>query len=156
MYEMQVRAIARAALAVRQRTGRGPRLEIMIRASPTSAQLELVRVRVVSVAEEEGRSYRAPTSASGQSIELPRACFVAESIAGAMPTSFVGTNDLTQCGIGFSRDDIEGRIYLAMSRKIVNGSPFATIDEEGVGELRANRRRAGTRERPDLELWRSR
>ena len=57
VYEMQVRAIARAALAVRERTGRGPRLEIMIPLVAYERELELVRARVVSVAEEEGLRY---------------------------------------------------------------------------------------------------
>ena len=58
VYEMQVRAIARAALAVRERTGRGPRLEIMIPLVAYERELELVRARVVSVAEEEGLTLR--------------------------------------------------------------------------------------------------
>ena len=58
VYEMQVRAIARAARAVRERTGRGPHLEIMIPLVAYERELELVRDRVVSVAEEEGLSLR--------------------------------------------------------------------------------------------------
>ena len=55
--------------------------------------------------------------------------------------------------IGFSRDDIEGRIIPRyVEEKIVDGSPFATIDEEGVGELVRIAVERGRRERPDLEL----
>jgi pyruvate, orthophosphate dikinase len=152
VYEMQVRAIACAALAVRERTGRGPHLEIMIPLVAYERELELVRARVVSVAEEEGLSYGADFSV-GTMIELPRACFIADQIARHADFFSFGTNDLTQCGIGFSRDDIEGRIIPRyVEEKIVDGSPFATIDEPGVGELVRIAVERGRRERPDLEL----
>jgi pyruvate, orthophosphate dikinase len=58
-------------------------------------------------------------------IELPRACFIADRIAQHADFFSFGTNDLTQCGIGFSRDDIEGRIIPRyVGEKIVDGSPF--------------------------------
>ena len=72
----------------------------------------------------------------GTMIELPRACFIAGQIARHADFFSFGTNDLTQCAIGFSRDDIEGRIIPRyVEEKIVDGSPFATIDQPGVGEL---------------------
>ena len=86
-------------------------------------------------------------------IELPRACFIADRIARHADFFSFGTNDLTQCGIGFSRDDIEGRIIPRyVEEKIVDGSPFATIDQPGVGELVRIAVERGRRERPDLEL----
>ena len=152
VYEMQVRAIARAAVAVRDRTGRAPKLEIMIPLVAYERELELVRARVVSVAEEEGLSYSADFGV-GTMIELPRACFIADRIARHADFFSFGTNDLTQCAIGFSRDDIEGRIIPRyVEEKIVDGSPFATIDEPGVGELVRVAVERGRRERADLEL----
>ena len=152
VYEMQVRAIARAAVAVRERTGRAPRLEIMIPLVAYERELELVRARVVSVAEEEGLTYGTDFGV-GTMIELPRACFIADRIARHADFFSFGTNDLTQCGIGFSRDDIEGRIIPRyVEEKIVDGSPFATIDQDGVGELVRTAVERGRRERPDLEL----
>jgi pyruvate,orthophosphate dikinase len=152
VYEMQVRAIARAAVAVRERTGRGPHLEIMIPLVAYERELELVRDRVVSVAEEEGLTYGTDFGV-GTMIELPRACFVADEIARHADFFSFGTNDLTQCGIGFSRDDIEGRIIPRyIEEKIVDGSPFATIDQQGVGELVRIAAEKGRRERPELEL----
>jgi len=152
VYEMQVRAIARAAVAVRDRTGRVPQVEIMIPLVAYERELELVRARVVSVAETEGLTYGADFGV-GTMIELPRACFVAGQIARHADFFSFGTNDLTQCGIGFSRDDIEGRIIPRyVQEKIVDGSPFATIDESGVGELVRIAVDRGRLERPDLEL----
>jgi pyruvate, orthophosphate dikinase len=152
IYEMQVRAIARAARAVREQTGRVPRLEIMIPLVAYERELELVRARVVATAEEEGLSYGADFNV-GTMIELPRACFIADRIAHHADFFSFGTNDLTQAGIGFSRDDIEGRIIPRyVDEKIVDGSPFATIDEPGVGELVRIAVQRGRRARPDLEL----
>jgi pyruvate, orthophosphate dikinase len=152
VYEMQVRAIARAAVAVRERTGRGPHVEIMIPLVAYERELELVKARVVSVAEEEGLTLGTDFGV-GTMIELPRACFVADQIARHADFFSFGTNDLTQCGLGFSRDDIEGRIIPRyVEEKIVDGSPFATIDKEGVGELVRIAVERGRRERPELEL----
>jgi pyruvate,orthophosphate dikinase len=69
-------------------------------------------------------------------IETPRAALRAGDIAEESDFFSFGTNDLTQSAIGFSRDDVEGRIiprYVA--DKILDGSPFQSIDEVGVGEL---------------------
>jgi len=152
VYEMQVRAIARAAVGVRERTGRGPHVEIMIPLVAYERELELVKARVVSVAEEEGLNLGTDFGV-GTMIELPRACFIADQIARHADFFSFGTNDLTQCGLGFSRDDIEGRIIPRyVEEKIVDGSPFATIDREGVGELVRVAVERGRRGRPDLEL----
>jgi len=152
VYEMQVRAIARAARAVQDRTGRGPHVEIMIPLVAYERELELVKARVVSVAEEEGLSLGTDFGV-GTMIELPRACFVADQIARHADFFSFGTNDLTQCGLGFSRDDIEGRIIPRyVQEKIVDGSPFATIDTAGVGELVRIAVERGRRGRPDIEL----
>ena len=152
IYEMQVRAIARAAVAVRERTGHGPRVEIMIPLVAYERELELVKDRVVSVAAEEGLSFGTDFGV-GTMIELPRACFIADQIARHADFFSFGTNDLTQCALGFSRDDIEGRIIPRyVDEKIVDGSPFATIDQAGVGELIRIAVERGRRGRPDIEL----
>jgi pyruvate, orthophosphate dikinase len=152
IYDMQVRAIARAACAVREQTGRAPHLEIMIPLVAYERELELVRARVLSVAQEEGLTYGTDFNV-GTMIELPRACFIAGRIAQNADFFSFGTNDLTQAGIGFSRDDIEGRIIPRyVEEKIVDGSPFATIDQAGVGELVQVAVERGRRARPDLEL----
>ncbi len=152
IYEMQVRAIARAARAVQERSGRAPRLEIMIPLVAYERELELVRARVLSAAEEEGLRYGEDFGV-GTMIELPRACLIADRIAPHADFFSFGTNDLTQAGIGFSRDDIEkGIIPRYIEEKIVDGSPFTTIDEDGVGELVRIAVQRGRRARPDLEL----
>jgi pyruvate, orthophosphate dikinase len=152
IYEMQVRAIARAAREVRERSGQAPKLEIMIPLVAFERELELVRDRVVSVAEEEGLTYGADFGV-GTMIELPRACLIAGRIAHHADFFSFGTNDLTQAGMGFSRDDIEkGIIPRYIEEKIVDSSPFATLDETGIGELMATAVERGRGARPDLEL----
>ena len=69
-------------------------------------------------------------------IEVPRACFVAVRIARHADFFSFGTNDLTQTALGFSRDDVEGRFLTRyMERKVLDRSPFETIDTPGVGWL---------------------
>jgi pyruvate, orthophosphate dikinase len=149
---MQVRAIARAARAVRDRSGEGPKLEVMIPLIAFERELELARDRVVSIAEEEGLAYGADFNV-GTMIELPRACMIAGRIARHADFFSFGTNDLTQAGIGFSRDDIEkGIIPRYVEEKIVDASPFATLDTTGVGELMTIAVERGRGARPDLEL----
>ena len=72
----------------------------------------------------------------GTMLELPRACLVAGLIARHADFFSFGTNDLTQTAIGLSRDDVEGRFLGPyIDRGILDGSPFETLDEPGVGEL---------------------
>jgi pyruvate, orthophosphate dikinase len=152
IYEMQARAIFRAAAAVLRRSGRAPRVEIMIPLVAYARELELARDQVLRVAAEEGF---APARGFdlGTMIELPRACFIAGDIARHAEFFSFGTNDLTQTALGFSRDDIEGRVIPHYKDAgIVERSPFGTIDEEGVGGLVRMAVERGRAARPGIEL----
>jgi len=89
----------------------------------------------------------------GTMIEVPRAAMIAGEIAKSAEFFSFGTNDLTQMGWGFSRDDVEGAFF---SRYIELGifgvSPFETIDTEGVGRMVRIATEEGRAARPDLEL----
>jgi pyruvate,orthophosphate dikinase len=112
----------------------------------------LARARVLAVAEEEGFAYGRDFGV-GTMIELPRACFIADRIARHADFFSFGTNDLTQTAIGFSRDDVEGRIIPRyVDERILDISPFATIDEPGVGELVRTAARLGRLGSAELEL----
>jgi pyruvate,orthophosphate dikinase len=131
IYEMQVHAIMRAAKAVEE----PPHPEIMIPLVAYEHEIELMRDLVERVASEyemePGRDYTV-----GTMIELPRACFVADRIARHADFFSFGTNDLTQTAIGLSRDDAESKFMPAyIEDKIVDRSPFETIDAPGVGWL---------------------
>ena len=89
----------------------------------------------------------------GTMIEVPRAAVTAGEIAKYAEFFSFGTNDLTQMGWGFSRDDVEGAFF---SRYIELGifgvSPFETIDTEGIGRMIRIATQEGRAARPDLEL----
>jgi pyruvate, orthophosphate dikinase len=152
IYEMQVRAIARAALAVRERTGHNPELEVMIPLIDYERELDLVRAYIERVAGEEGLEHPADYTI-GTMIELPRACFLADRIAEHADFFSFGTNDLTQTGLGFSRDDIEGKILARyIELKVFDRSPFETIDAPGVGQMLRMGAWLGRKTKPDIEL----
>ena len=148
LYEMQVRAIFRAAKRVTER-GVDARVEIMVPLVDYERELELLRGLIERVAREESYSGHLV----GTMIELPRACFLADHIAEHADFFSFGTNDLTQTGLGFSRDDIEGRIlgrYIDL--KIFDRSPFETIDAPGVGQLVRMGAWLGRKTKGDLKL----
>jgi pyruvate,orthophosphate dikinase len=135
IYEMQIRAIFAAARAVHERTGDKPHLEIMIPLVDYERELQLARDLVLSCADDAGMVH-GEDFLIGTMIELPRACFLADNIAAYADFFSFGTNDLTQTGLGFSRDDIEGRILgRYIETNILDRSPFETIDAPGVGQM---------------------
>jgi pyruvate, orthophosphate dikinase len=133
IYEMQVRAIVRAATAVEKRTGEAPLVEIMHPLVGFRSELKLLRELTVRVAEEE---QFALDYLCGTMIELPRACVRADEIAQEADFFSFGTNDLTQTALGFSRDDAEGKfLTYYLEHGILEKNPFETLDVNGVGEL---------------------
>jgi pyruvate,orthophosphate dikinase len=152
IYEMQVAAIMRAAAAVRRRTESAPHVEVMIPLVDYERELELMRELVVRVADEHdmdrGRDY-----AVGTMIELPRACLIADRIAKQADFFSFGTNDLTQTVLGFSRDDVESKFLPTyLEQKIIDRSPFETLDTDGVGALLRIGAERGRRSQADLKL----
>ena len=152
VYEMQVRAVLRAAKAVTERSGDAPTVEIMIPLVTYEKELELMRALVERVAEEEINGDGVELHV-GTMIELPRACFVADRIAEHADFFSFGTNDLTQTALGFSRDDVEaGFLNRYMEERIVGRSPFETIDKPGVGWLVRLAAWVGRERKPELKL----
>jgi pyruvate,orthophosphate dikinase len=129
IYEMQVRAIARAARAV----GAGAVVEIMHPLVGFAEELRRLRELTERVWAEEAPDV---PRAIGTMIELPRACVRADEIGGEADFFSFGTNDLTQTTLGLSRDDAEGKFltrYLADG--VLERNPFEVLDQDGVGEL---------------------
>jgi pyruvate,orthophosphate dikinase len=146
IYEMQVRAIVRAALAVEERTGHAPLVEIMHPLVGFAEELRRLRELTVRTAAEEAEV----EYLCGTMIELPRACMRADEIAAHADFFSFGTNDLTQTTLGFSRDDAEGKFLTHyLDDRILTDNPFETLDRSGVGGLmeiaveRARRVKAG-------------
>jgi pyruvate, orthophosphate dikinase len=130
LYRMQAEAIFGAMRAVEH-----AKVEIMIPLVAYERELELMAGLIERTGTEHGFT-RGEDYLVGTMIELPRACLRADEIAPAADFFSFGTNDLTQTGIGFSRDDIEGRILARyIDLKVFDRSPFETIDKEGVGQL---------------------
>jgi len=88
----------------------------------------------------------------GTMIEIPRAALCAGDIAASAAFFSFGTNDLTQCGFGLSRDDSAGFLPLYLERGIYERDPFKSFDQEGIGQLVAWAARAGRKTKPDLKL----
>ena len=134
---MQTRAIIRAALAVLEREGETIGVEIMIPLVALSKELEIQREIVErTVAEELKAAGKELEVTVGTMIELPRAALVADQIAEYADFFSFGTNDLTQTGIGISRDDAEnGFLTQYVTSKVLERNPFESIDVDGVGQL---------------------
>src|SRR5436190_1985484 len=149
IYEMQVRAIVRAAIAVRGRTGDAPLVEIMHPLVGFREELRRLRELTVSVAAEEGElDYQV-----GTMIELPRACIRADEIARHADFFSFGTNDLTQTALGFSRDDAEGKFLTTyLEDEVLERNPFEVLDEEGVGDLMRIAVERGRGEKEEIKL----
>ena len=137
IYEMQVRAIVRAALAVAERTGEPPLVEIMHPLVGFAEELRRLRELTLDTASAEleqagnGLNYLV-----GTMIELPRACIRADEVAEHADFFSFGTNDLTQTTLGFSRDDAEGKFLTHyLDERILTANPFETLDRSGVGDL---------------------
>lgn len=152
IYEMQARAIFAAAVAVREGGAAAPRLEVMIPLVDYERELELMRAVVERAGDAHGLQ-AGEDYLVGTMIELPRACFLADQIAEHADFFSFGTNDLTQTGLGFSRDDIEGKILdRYVEAQIFDRSPFETIDAPGVGQMLRMGAWLGRKTRQDLKL----
>jgi pyruvate, orthophosphate dikinase len=150
IYEMQVRAIIRAAADVQERTGEAPLVEIMHPLVGFEEELRRLRELTVRTAAEEGDEV---AYLCGTMIELPRACLRADEIARHADFFSFGTNDLTQTALGFSRDDAEGKfLTFYLEDGILERNPFETIDTGGVGDLMRIAVERGRAVKDDLKL----
>ena len=149
IYEMQVRAVVRAARAVHDRTGEAPLVEIMHPLVGFTEELARLRELTERVAAEE------PTVEylCGTMIELPRAALRADEIAAEADFFSFGTNDLTQTTLGFSRDDAEGKfLTYYLEHGILERNPFEVLDEDGVGDLMRIAVERGRGAKPGIKL----
>jgi pyruvate, orthophosphate dikinase len=169
LYAMQVRALMEAALD-RVAAGGRPIIEIMIPLTIGREEMALARSwveeAVAAASASTVRSAKGAKTATrarsgagrvevliGTMIETPRAALRAADIAQKAEFFSFGTNDLTQMTLGFSRDDVEGRMMAAYLEKgLLPHNPFETIDTAGVGELVRLGVERGRAERPGLKI----
>jgi pyruvate, orthophosphate dikinase len=149
IYEMQVRAIARAAVAVQERSGEAPLVEIMHPLVGFEEELRRLRELTERVVSEEAPDI---VFQIGTMIELPRACVRADEIARQADFFSFGTNDLTQTALGLSRDDAGRFLAHYLEIGVLESDPFETIDQPGVGDLMRIAIERGRGEKPTLKL----
>jgi pyruvate,orthophosphate dikinase len=134
--EMQVRAILEAAAEIIKAGGKA-KPEIMIPVTCAKAELDHQKIIVDRVYKEVLAKFglKKIDFMYGTMIEIPRAALQAAEMAKTAEFFSFGTNDLTQMGFGFSRDDIGSFLPDYLNSKILPADPFQTIDQDGIGEL---------------------
>jgi pyruvate,orthophosphate dikinase len=150
---MQIRAIFEAAAEL-LKEGKKPYPEIMIPVVCDVKELEDQLAIAKKVYAEVLQKYGLKNLKHmfGTMIEIPRAAFVAGKIATVAQFFSYGTNDMTQMGFGFSRDDIGGFLPEYIKKGILPEDPFQTIDLEGIGEIIEIGIQRGRKARKDLEV----
>ncbi len=151
--EMQTRAVIEAAINVKKQTGLEIEPEIMIPLVGMVKELKFVKNIVTKTADaiiaESGVEMKYLV---GTMIEVPRAAITADEIAQEAEFFSFGTNDLTQMGFGFSRDDVGKILNAYYDKKILEKDPFASLDQDGIGQLVQIAVEKGKKTRPNIKL----
>lgn len=135
IYDMQAKAIIEAAVKV-SKNGVDVHPEIMIPLVGTVKELKIIKDRIIKIANEVFENTNSKiTYKIGTMIEVPRAALIADKIATEAEFFSFGTNDLTQMGCGFSRDDASKFLNDYVDKEIYEKNPFQSLDQEGIGEL---------------------
>ncbi len=151
--EMQIRAIFESAAEL-IKEGKKPYPEIMVPVVCDVKELDDQLVIYKKVYNEVVAKYNLKSIKCmfGTMIEIPRAAIVADKLAAVAQFFSFGTNDMTQMGFGFSRDDIGGFLPEYLKKGILPDDPFQTIDQEGIGEIIKIGIERGRKGRKDLEV----
>jgi len=150
--EMQVRAIMEAACELAKK-GKTVLPEIMIPLVGHINEFKNQKAIAVKVAKSVMKNYGVKIKyLVGTMIEIPRGAITADEIATEAEFFSFGTNDLTQMGFGFSRDDAGKFIQDYLSKGILKSDPFQTIDQDGIGKLIEMGIKQGRKTRKNLEI----
>ncbi len=153
IYEMQARAIFEAAAELIKDEKIKVEPEVMIPLVGHVKELELMKEVVVKAAKEVMDRYGVKIKYKvGTMIEVPRAAITADEIAREAEFFSFGTNDLTQMGCGFSRDDAGKFLPEYIEKGIYEKDPFVSLDQAGIGKMMEIAVEGGRSTRPDLKL----
>jgi len=152
IYNMQVRAIVEAACIVKKE-GTQVHPEIMVPLISTERELIVLRKSIEELMQRVMAELGETISIQiGTMVETPRAAICSRSIARHADFYSFGTNDLTQMGYGFSRDDVGVFLPTYLEREILEGDPFMALDQEGIGGLIKLAVEQGRRSNPNLKI----
>lgn len=149
---MQMRAIAEAAINV-EKKGIKAHPEVMVPLIGHVKELAFTRAEMLAEIADVNKAMGATFSCPiGTMIEIPRAAITADQVATEADYFSFGTNDLTQMGFGFSRDDSGSFLPEYVSKKILEDDPFQSLDQQGIGELVKIAAEKGRSVKSDLKL----
>ena len=149
---MQMRAIAEAAINA-EKKGIKAIPEVMVPLIGTVKELSFTKAEMLAEIEEINKEQGTNFSCQiGTMIEIPRAAITADQVAQDADYFSFGTNDLTQMGFGFSRDDAGTFLRDYYEKKILEDDPFQTLDQQGIGELVKMACEKGRAAKPGLKL----
>ncbi len=149
---MQTQAILEAACEV-QKEGIEVKPEIMIPLVGKSEELDILAEKVRKIANKVLQESCPDLKYTvGTMMEIPRACAVANRIAGHAEFFSFGTNDLTQLTFGYSRDDVARFVPYYKEHGVLDADPFETLDQRGVGEVIKMGIERGRKVKPDLKI----
>ena len=151
--EMQARAILEAAAELtRKKVKVYP--EIMVPLIGNVKEFANQKEIILRVADEVMKKYKMKNLyfRVGTMIEVPRAALTADEVAREAEFFSFGTNDLTQMGCGFSRDDAGSFLPSYVEMGIYEKDPFQSLDQSGVGQLVAMGVEKGRSSRPKLKI----
>ncbi len=152
IYAMQARAIFEAAAEL-VKEGQSVLPEVMIPLIGTVQELQLMKDVCDNVAKEVMKEQGVEFEyLVGTMIEIPRACLIADSVAEEAEFFSFGTNDLTQMGFGFSRDDAGTFLPEYVNKGILSRDPFQSLDQEGIGALVQTGVDKGRSAKPNLKV----
>ena len=150
--KMQARAIFEAAASLIKK-GKKVKVEIMVPLVGFVQELKFQAATIKEVCEQVMKEKKVKIDYMlGTMIEVPRGALTADEIAEVAQFFSFGTNDLTQTGLGMSRDDAGSFLGRYKELDILPKNPFASIDVNGVGQLVRIGAEKGRSVRKDLKL----